>query len=81
MPELEILADELESNFIITDNWCNFSIKDASMNTQNYSLETELGTARAATGKGVRERLLVYSKGLQILLVNKYNDFNQQPAL
>jgi hypothetical protein len=61
--ELKVISQDLNPDIILlTEAWCNGSVKNASLTIENYKLETELHRDRSDTANGIGGGLLGYSK-------------------
>ena len=79
IPDLEATSSIVKPDLIcITEAWTNDNISDNVLNITNYELISDLRRDRNDTKDGRGGGLLVYVKqGLNILPIDKDNDFNQ----
>jgi hypothetical protein len=81
--ELECVAAEQKPDVIlICESWCNSTVNDSLLALEGYELQPDLRVDKSDTAGGIGGGLLVYVRdGLNILAVNKTNDFNQLSSL
>jgi hypothetical protein len=79
--ELKVTSQDLNPDIIIlTETWCNGTVENATLEIENYKIETDLRRDRSDTANGIGGGLLVYSRQeIKILPSDKHqhSKFNQ----
>jgi hypothetical protein len=61
--ELKVTSQDLNPDIIIlTETWCNVTVENATLEIENYKIETDLRIDRCDTAYGIGGGLLVYSR-------------------